>query len=132
FSGRFLLGMLALVLVLLAAPFLVLRLHVLVAREWLLLVALVPLQLGCFLLCSRVLRQEYKAWLLAAAALDWTRVLCPTLLACAYAALLLWQRDPAGDLELASALEQAQAAVADIDASLALATLAQFLALIDG
>jgi hypothetical protein len=59
-------------------------------------------------------------------------VLCPTLLAFAYAGLLLWQRDPSAGLELSSALESAQAEVAAIDSSVALATLAQFLALIEG
>ncbi len=132
FSGRLLIGVFTLALVLLAGPFLLLRLHMLPVREWLLLVALVPLQLAGFLLFSRLLRKEYKSWLLVSAALDWTRFVCPTLMALIYAALLLWQREPATGVELSAALAAAQADVADIDSSVALATLAQFLALFEG
>lgn len=132
FSGRLLLGAVALALVFFAAPFILVRLHVIGAREWVLLAALVPVQLVSFHWCSRLLRNEYKPWLLVAAALDWTRLLCPTLLALAYAGLLLWQRSPGTALELPQAIELAQAGVADIDASQALATLARFLALIEG
>lgn len=132
FSGRLLLGACALMLVMVAAPFLLLRLHVLPQVEWLLLAALVPLQLASFLVCRHLLRKEYRPWLLVAAALDWSRLLCPTLLALIYAALLLWLREPDAGLGLPAALELAQAQVADINSSHALATLAQFLALVDG
>jgi hypothetical protein len=90
------------------------------------------LQLAAFVACRHWLRDEYKPWLLVSAALDWTRFLCPTLLALTYAALLLWRREPGAGLELPAALALAQAEVADIDSSVALATLAQFLALIEG
>lgn len=132
FAGRLLPGAFALALVFVAAPFVVLRLHVLEARAWLLLVSLVPLQLLVFTWCMRALRNEYKPWLLVAAALDWTRFLCPTLLALGYAALLFLQRAPASELALPDAIELAQVAVADIDSSMALATLAQYLALVEG
>lgn len=132
FAGRLLLGAVALFLVLFVAPFVIVRLHVLGAREWWLLALLVPLQVAMFSGFSRLLQNEYKPWLLTAAALDWTRFVCPTLLALAYAALLLWQRDMAARLELSEAIELAQARIADIDASLTLATLAQFVALVDG
>ena len=132
FAGRLLLGAVALVLVLLAAPFVVVRLHVLDAREWLLLALLVPLQLVVYGGFRRLLQHEYKPWLLTAAALDWTRFVCPTLLALLYAAALFAQRGSDAALELPMAIELAQRRVADIDSSLALATLAQFLALVDG
>ncbi len=132
FSGRLFIGGFTLALVMLAGPFLLLRLHVLPAREWLLLVALVPLQLACFHFCTRLLRSEYKPWLLMSAALDWTRFVCPTLMALVYMALLLWRGSTDAGLDLPAALTAAQAGVADIDSSIALATLAQFLALFDG
>ncbi|HEY0961989.1 MAG TPA: hypothetical protein VGE69_06500 [Pseudomonadales bacterium] len=132
FAGRLLLGAIALMLVLLAAPFVIVRLHVLQAREWLLLALLVPLQLAVFTGFMRLLQHEYKPWLLTAAALDWTRFVCPTLLALLYAAMLLSQRGAGSALELPEAIELAQRRIAGIDSSLALATLAQFLALIDG
>lgn len=132
FAGRLLLGAVALVLVLLVAPFVVVRLHVLGAREWLLLALLVPLQLVVYAGFLRLLQHEYKPWLLTAAALDWTRFVCPTLLALLYAAALFAQRGSDAALELPMAIELAQRRVADIDSSLALATLAQFLALVDG
>lgn len=132
FSGRLLIGAVALVLVLLAAPFLLVRLHMLPAREWLLLVLSVPLQLASFSLCKRLLRNEYKPWLLVPAALDWTRIVCPTLLALAYAALLSWRHAPSAGLDLTAAVEAALRGVADVDASRALATLANFFALFEG
>jgi hypothetical protein len=132
FAGRLLLGAVALLLVLLAAPFVIVRLHVLDMREWALLVLLIPLQLLVFAGFERLLQHEYKPWLLTAAVLDWTRFVCPTLLAALYAALLLMQRQAGTALDLPEALGLAQARVTDIDASLALATLAQFMALVDG
>ena len=132
FSGRLLLGAFALVLVFVAAPFVVVRLHMLNPLEWLLLALLVPLQVACFDACRRLLRTQYKPWLLIAAALDWTRFICPTVLALVYGALLLALREPGNALALAVALERAQAEVAVIDASTALAMLAQFLALLEG
>ncbi|MDY6982546.1 MAG: hypothetical protein SV422_05625, partial [Pseudomonadota bacterium] len=55
FAGRLLLGAVALFLVLLAAPFVVVRLHMLDVREWWLLALLVPLQLFVFARFSRLL-----------------------------------------------------------------------------
>lgn len=131
FSGRLLLGAIALVLVLLAAPLLLVRLHVLQPAEWLLLCALVPLQYGCFAVFSRLLQRQYKPWLLVSAALDWTRFVCPALMALAYAALLLL-RQPVEDADLSAAVARSLAAVAGIDSSQALATLANFFALFEG
>ncbi len=132
FAGRLLIGAVALALVLLAAPLLLVRLHMLPRREWLLLLLLVPLQLFVFHACRRGLQREYKPWLLISAALDWTRFLSPTLLALAYAALLRWQPAPTADTDLSATVGTALNAVADIDASLALATLARFFALFEG
>lgn len=132
FAGRLLLGAVALLLVLLAAPFVVVRLHALDAHDWILLALLVPLQLCVFSGFRNLLQHEYKPWLLTAAALDWTRCVCPTLLAAVYAALLLLQRETGAAPDLAMAIEQAQARVAGLDASLALATLARFMAIVDG
>jgi chromate transport protein ChrA len=47
FAGRLLLGAVALLLVLLAAPFVVVRLHVLDAREWTLLASYSPVSSAC-------------------------------------------------------------------------------------
>jgi hypothetical protein len=131
FSGRLLIGAVALVLVLLAAPFLLVRLHMLPRREWLLLLTLVPLQVASYAACTRLLQHQYKPWLLVSAALDWTRFLCPTLLALAYAAVLLMQRSSAAT-DLSAAVELALADVADIKASVTLSTLANFFALFEG
>lgn len=132
FSGRLLIGAIALVLVLLAAPFLLVRLHMLQGWEWLLLVCLVPLQYVGFAACKRLLQHEYKPWLLISAALDWARFICPTLLALVYAAAFSWQRTPPAGGELSTAVATALADVADIDASATLSTLANFFALFEG
>lgn len=132
FSGRLLVSFFTLVMAVLAGPFLVLRLHVLDPDEWLLLALLVPLQFGSYLWFRQLLRNEYKPWLLVSAALDWSRFVCPTLLAIAYALLLVWQRESGVASELPAALELAQRKVADIDSSVALAMLAKLLALLDG
>ncbi|MEY4642807.1 MAG: hypothetical protein RLZZ227_2801 [Pseudomonadota bacterium] len=130
FSGRFFLGIVILALVFIAAPLLLLRLHVLPAREWWLLALLVPLQMLVFRLLVLRLQVEYKPWLMTAAALDWARFLCPTLMGLIYAPLLLWQ--PAPGIDLTTVLANARDSVADIDSSVALATLAQLVALFDG
>ena len=132
FSGRLLIGTVVLLLVLLAAPLLLLRLHVLALREWLLLLFLVPLQFASYAACRHLLQREYRPWLLVSAALDWTRFICPTLLALAYATMLSLQRAPATAADLSAAVAAALADVADIDTSVALSTLANFFALFEG
>jgi hypothetical protein len=132
FSGRLLIGAIALVLVLLAAPFLLVRLHMLPRREWLLLLMLVPLQFAIYAACRRLLQREYRPWLLVSAALDWTRIICPTVLALAYAILLWLQRAPAAGADLSTTVAAALGDVSDIDASVALSTLANFFALFEG
>jgi hypothetical protein len=132
FAGRTLIVLTALAASWLGGIFLLLRLHLLSATEWLMFSAVIPVYWLLFTVLRAKLRNEYKPFVLNTAALMWARLLCPTLLVLLYLPLLWLLQAPDATLTLGEAIAGQQSLIRDISGSEALAVLAQYVALFEG
>jgi hypothetical protein len=133
FSGRLSSLVLAMVLGIPAAVFLLIRLHGFSWLQWGLLLAAIPVFLAVYRRARTFISTQYRPWLVTLVALRWARLLTPVVLALVYVLIeLVSTPQSATAITLTEAISNARMQVADLQGSMALKLAAESLMIIDG